>query len=124
MNSMNNFLRRLRSLVPVAVVRLIRSFKIPLMLFGVCCYQFYHYQRIRTINTGLSRSSHRFAVEPFRYDLYDQIKDQENVIVLLDMGYTEQFENRLHEILSDLATATANNPRKLRILSLRLDDLS
>lgn len=125
MNHLHNFFRKLRSILPPAVVRLIRSTKIPLMLFGVCCYQFYHYQRIKTATNFRSQlPPKKLVLEPFSYELYDSIKDSENVIMLLDMGYTEDFENRLHGILSDLAQATASNPRKLRILRLRFESLA
>ena len=121
MNHMHNFLRKVRRMVPTVLVRLIRSTKIPLMLFGVCCYQFYHYQRIKTTVTA-STHSQRMSIEPFSYELYDRIKDEENVIILLDMGYTGEFEDRLHGILSNLAEATIANPRKLRIINLKLNN--
>lgn len=76
-------------MAPGAIVRLIRSLKIPMVLFGVCCYQFYHYQRIKTTTQPpMIIPRQRVSLEPFSYELYDRIKDDENVIILIDMGYT------------------------------------
>jgi hypothetical protein len=119
MNSISNIFRRLRRLIPTYTAGAIRLARIPMLLFGVCCYQFYHYQRIKTSTRSNNKN---VSLEPFNYELYESIKDDEDIIILVDSRFNEDFDRKLKGILFDLSEGTLTNKRQLRILSVHFND--
>jgi hypothetical protein len=80
----------------------------------------YYLEYAATNSTTISES--KLALEPFNYELYESIKDDEDIIILVDSRFNEDFDRKLKGILFDLSEGTLTNKRQLRILSVHFND--